>query len=100
MYPGEFSTTPPNPAYLSPTYYYVYPIPAAAPAPLEHPDNYSPPQLPFPTQIPPFSRQQWIKAYVQQCNKVLCFLCLSPAEFARHAHALLINLGYPNTQQL
>ncbi|KAG5718726.1 hypothetical protein E4T56_gene2679 [Termitomyces sp. T112] len=88
---------PPNSAYLLPAYCYAYSVPAAAPAPLEHPDNYSPPHLPFSAQVPPSPRQQRVKAYVQQHNKVLHFLCLSPVEFARHAHTLLINLGYSNT---
>ncbi|KAG5719021.1 hypothetical protein E4T56_gene20421 [Termitomyces sp. T112] len=58
IYPRGFPAPPPNSTYLPPTHYYVYLIPAAAPAPLEHPDNYFPPQLPFPAQIPPFPRQQ------------------------------------------
>ncbi|KAG5326338.1 hypothetical protein C0989_011381, partial [Termitomyces sp. Mn162] len=32
-----------------------------------------------------------------QRDEVLRFLRLSPAEFARHTHTLLTNLGYPNT---
>ncbi|KNZ74856.1 hypothetical protein J132_05854 [Termitomyces sp. J132] len=43
LYLRGFSTAPPNPAYLPPTHYYAYPVPAAVPAPSEHPDNYSPP---------------------------------------------------------
>ncbi|KNZ73616.1 hypothetical protein J132_10562 [Termitomyces sp. J132] len=97
MYPKEYSAVPPNPAYLPPTHYYMYSVPAAAPAPPEHPDNYSPPCLLFLTQVPSSPRQQRVKAYIQQHDKVLCFLCLSPTEFARHAHTLLVNLGYPNT---
>ncbi|KAG5349255.1 hypothetical protein C0989_004991, partial [Termitomyces sp. Mn162] len=97
MYPRGYSAAPLNSTYLSPTHYYVYPVPTAAPAPPEHPDNYSPPYLPFSTQVPSSSRQQRVEAYIQQCNKVLHFLYLSPAEFARHAHTLLINLGYPDT---
>ncbi|KAG5719998.1 hypothetical protein E4T56_gene6851 [Termitomyces sp. T112] len=92
-----FSAAPPNPAYLPPAHYYVYPVPAAAPASLEHLNNYSPPQLPFSAQTPPSPRQQWVKAFIQQCNKVLHSLCLSPVEFARHACTLLVNLGYSNT---
>ncbi|KAG5349310.1 hypothetical protein C0989_004708 [Termitomyces sp. Mn162] len=53
--------------------------------------------MPFSAQVPPSPRQQRVKAYAQQCNNVLCFLCLSPAEFTRHAHTLLINLGYSDT---
>ncbi|KAG5334571.1 hypothetical protein C0989_003345 [Termitomyces sp. Mn162] len=97
MYSGGYSTAPPNPAYFSFAHYYAYSVPAAAPAPPEHPDNYSPSCLPFSTQVPPSPRQQRVKAYVQQCNKVLCFLHLSPMEFARHAHTLLVNLGYSDT---
>ncbi|KNZ77821.1 hypothetical protein J132_03330 [Termitomyces sp. J132] len=41
--PREYSAAPPNPAYLPPAHYYAYPIPAAAPVPLEPMDNYSPP---------------------------------------------------------
>ncbi|KAG5348808.1 hypothetical protein C0989_008020, partial [Termitomyces sp. Mn162] len=41
---GGYSAAPPNPAYLPPTHYYVYPIPAAAPVPPEPMDNYSPPR--------------------------------------------------------
>ncbi|KAG5349927.1 hypothetical protein C0989_001225 [Termitomyces sp. Mn162] len=41
--PGGYSAAPPNPAYLPPTHYYAYPIPAAAPVPPEAMDNYSPP---------------------------------------------------------
>ncbi|KAG5717609.1 hypothetical protein E4T56_gene5425, partial [Termitomyces sp. T112] len=40
--PGGYSAAPPNPAYLPPTHYYVYPIPAAAPVPPEAMDHYSP----------------------------------------------------------
>ncbi|KNZ77556.1 hypothetical protein J132_05149 [Termitomyces sp. J132] len=97
MYPRGYSAVLPNPAYFPPTHYYIYPVPAAAPAPLEHPDNYSPPHLPFSTQIPPSPRQQRVKAYIQQCDKVLYFLCLSFMEFARCTCTLLINLGYSNT---
>ncbi|KNZ75522.1 hypothetical protein J132_02856 [Termitomyces sp. J132] len=64
IYPRGYSAVPPNPAYLSPTHYYAYPVLAAAPAPLKHPDNYSHPHLPFSTQIPPSPRQQRVKAYV------------------------------------
>ncbi|KAG5336859.1 hypothetical protein C0989_011741 [Termitomyces sp. Mn162] len=94
--PGGYSAAPPNPAYLPPAHYYAYPIPAAAPVPPEPMDNYSPPCPPFAAQTPPSPRQQRVKAYAQQCDKVLCFLCLSPAEFARHTCTLLTNLGYPN----
>ncbi|KAG5349173.1 hypothetical protein C0989_005452 [Termitomyces sp. Mn162] len=97
MYSRGYSTAPPNPAYLSPIHYYVYPVPAAAPTPLRPMDNYSPPHMPFPTQAPPSPRQQRVEVYAQQCDKVLCSLCLSPAEFARHTHTLLTNLGYPDT---
>ncbi|KNZ72619.1 hypothetical protein J132_02212 [Termitomyces sp. J132] len=40
--PRGYSTAPPNPAYLPPPHYYVYPIPAAAPVPPEATDKYSP----------------------------------------------------------
>ncbi|KAG5718973.1 hypothetical protein E4T56_gene20403 [Termitomyces sp. T112] len=46
----------PNSAYLLPAHYYVYPVPAAASAPLEHPDNYSPPHLLFSAQVLSSSR--------------------------------------------
>ncbi|KAG5335236.1 hypothetical protein C0989_001744 [Termitomyces sp. Mn162] len=55
-----------------------------------------PPCPPFAAQTPPSPRQQRVKAYAQQCDKVLRFLHLSPAEFARHTHTLLTNLGYPD----
>ncbi|KAG5334891.1 hypothetical protein C0989_002710 [Termitomyces sp. Mn162] len=55
-----------------------------------------PPCLPFTAQTPPSPRQQRVKAYTQQCDGVLRFLCLSPTEFARHTRTLLTNLGYPN----
>ncbi|KAG5352122.1 hypothetical protein C0989_003642 [Termitomyces sp. Mn162] len=97
IYSRGFSPAPPNPTYLPPAHYYTDPVPAAAPAPLEHSDNYSPPQLPFPTQTPSSPRQQRVKAYIQQHNKVLCSLHLSPVEFARHACTLLVNLGYSDT---
>ncbi|KNZ80914.1 hypothetical protein J132_03614 [Termitomyces sp. J132] len=97
MYPGEYSAMPPNPAYLPPTHYYAYSVPTAAPASLEHMNNYSPPCLLFSAQVPPSPRQQRVKAYIQQCNEVLCFLHLSPTEFARCTCTLLTNLGYPNT---
>ncbi|KAG5349655.1 hypothetical protein C0989_002511 [Termitomyces sp. Mn162] len=97
MYPGGYSAAPPNPTYLPPAHYYAYPVPAAAPTPPGPIDNYSPPCMPFSTQAPPSSRQQRIEVYAQQRNKVLCFLHLSPAEFARCTHTLLTNLGYPNT---
>ncbi|KAG5715635.1 hypothetical protein E4T56_gene474 [Termitomyces sp. T112] len=42
-YSGGFSAALPNSAYLLPAHYYVYSVPTAAPAPPEHPDNYSPP---------------------------------------------------------
>ncbi|KAG5338302.1 hypothetical protein C0989_007607 [Termitomyces sp. Mn162] len=97
MYPRGYFAAPPNSAYLPPAHYYAYPVPAAAPAPLEPMDNYSPPHLPFSAQVPPSPRQQRVEAYVQQCDKVLRFLCLSPAEFTRRARTLLTNLGYPDT---
>ncbi|KNZ74396.1 hypothetical protein J132_06966 [Termitomyces sp. J132] len=97
MYSRGYSAAPPNPAYLPPTHNYVYPVPAAALAPPEPMDNYSPPCLPFSTQVLPSPRQQRVKAYIQQRDEVLCFLCLSPMEFARCACTLLTNLGYPNT---
>ncbi|KAG5349509.1 hypothetical protein C0989_003356 [Termitomyces sp. Mn162] len=97
MYPGGYSVAPPNPAYLLPAHYYAYPIPAAAPTPLGPMDNYSPPRMPFPAQAPPSPRQQRVEVYAQQRDKVLCLLCLSPAEFARHTCTLLTNLGYPDT---
>ncbi|KAG5351878.1 hypothetical protein C0989_004644 [Termitomyces sp. Mn162] len=65
MYPEGYSIVLPNPAYLSLAHYYAYSAPTAAPAPLEHPDNYSPPCLPFSAQVPPSSRQQRVKAYIQ-----------------------------------
>ncbi|KAG5735300.1 hypothetical protein E4T56_gene10973 [Termitomyces sp. T112] len=97
MYPRGYSAAPPNPAYLPPAHYYAYPVPAAAPTPPGPMDNYSPPCMPFPAQAPPSPRQQRVKAYAQQHDKVLCFLHLSPAEFARRTHTLLTNLGYPDT---
>ncbi|KAG5716580.1 hypothetical protein E4T56_gene16148 [Termitomyces sp. T112] len=97
MYPRGYSTAPPNPTYLLPAHYYAYPVPAAAPTPLGPTDNHSPPHMPFPTQAPPSPRQQRVEAYAQQCNEVLCFLCLSPMEFARCTHTLLTNLGYSDT---
>ncbi|KAG5350309.1 hypothetical protein C0989_011641 [Termitomyces sp. Mn162] len=97
IYSGGYFAAPPNPAYLPPTHYYTYSVPTAAPAPPEPMDNYSPPHLPFSAQVPPSSRQQRVEAYVQQCDKVLCFLCLSPVEFARCTHTLLTHLGYPDT---
>ncbi|KNZ77624.1 hypothetical protein J132_04991 [Termitomyces sp. J132] len=78
--PRGYSAAPPNPAYLPPANYYVYPIPAAAPVPPEPMDNYSPPA----------------HSYTQQRDEVLCFLHLSPAEFTRHTHTLLTSLGYPD----
>ncbi|KAG5349265.1 hypothetical protein C0989_004950 [Termitomyces sp. Mn162] len=97
MYSREYSAALPNPTYLSPTHYYVYPVPTAAPTPPGPMDNYSPPCMLFPTQAPPSLRQQRVEAYAQQHDKVLHFLCLSPVEFARCTHTLLTNLGYPNT---
>ncbi|KAG5718380.1 hypothetical protein E4T56_gene8340 [Termitomyces sp. T112] len=97
IYSRGFSAAPTNPAYLPPTYYYAYPVPTAAPTPPGPMDNYFLPHMPFPTQAPPSPRQQRVKAYAQQCNEVLHFLCLSPTEFARHTRTLLTNLGYPNT---
>ncbi|KNZ76406.1 hypothetical protein J132_10516 [Termitomyces sp. J132] len=94
--PGGYSAAPPNPTYLPPTHYYAYPIPAAAPVPPEPMDNYSPPCPPFAAQTPPSPRQQRVEAYAQQRDEILCFLCLSPAEFARHTRTLPTNLGYPN----
>ncbi|KAG5332102.1 hypothetical protein C0989_007250 [Termitomyces sp. Mn162] len=97
LYPGEYSAVPPNPAYLPPTHYYAYPVPAAAPTPPGPMDNYSPPHMPIPAQAPPSPRQQRVKVYAQQHDKVLRFLHLSPMEFARCTHTLLTNLGYPDT---
>ncbi|KAG5726616.1 hypothetical protein E4T56_gene5587 [Termitomyces sp. T112] len=100
MYPGGFlraSPAMPNSAYLSLAHYYAYPIPAAAPVPPDQLDNYSLSQLQFPTQIPPSFRQQQVEAYVQQHNKVLCFLHLSPIELARHACTVLVSLCYHDT---
>ncbi|KAG5348544.1 hypothetical protein C0989_010026, partial [Termitomyces sp. Mn162] len=94
--PRGYSAAPPNPAYLPPAHYYVYPIPAAAPVPPEPMDNYSPPCPLFAVQTPPSPRQQRVEAYAQQRNKVLHFLHLSPAEFARCTRTLLTNLGYPD----
>ncbi|KAG5348208.1 hypothetical protein C0989_010821 [Termitomyces sp. Mn162] len=94
--PRGYSAAPPNPAYLPPAHYYAYPISAAAPVPPEPMDNYSPPCPLFAAQTPPSPRQQRVKAYAQQCDKVLRFLHLSPAEFARRTCALLTNLGYPD----
>ncbi|KAG5735374.1 hypothetical protein E4T56_gene12805 [Termitomyces sp. T112] len=56
-----------------------------------------PPRPPFATQTPPSPRQQRVKAYAQQRDKVLRFLHLSPVELARHTRTLLTNLGYPDT---
>ncbi|KNZ74472.1 hypothetical protein J132_06821 [Termitomyces sp. J132] len=95
--PGGYSAAPPNPAYLPPAHYYAYPIPAAAPAPPEATDNYSPPRPPFAVQTPPSPRQQRIEAYAQQRDEVLRFLRLSPAEFARRTRTFLTSLGYPDT---
>ncbi|KNZ81108.1 hypothetical protein J132_03099 [Termitomyces sp. J132] len=97
MYPGGYSMAPPNPAYLPPAHYYTYPVPTAAPTPPGPMDNHFPPHMPFPTQAPPSPRQQRVKVYAQQCNKVLRFLHLSPMEFARCTRTLLTNLGYSNT---
>ncbi|KAG5729743.1 hypothetical protein E4T56_gene942 [Termitomyces sp. T112] len=97
MYSGGYSAALLNPAYLPLAHYYTYPVPAAAPAHSEHSDNDSAPCLPFSTQVPPSFRQQRVKAYIQQHNKVLCFLCLSPTEFTRRAYTLFVNLGYPDT---
>ncbi|KAG5331191.1 hypothetical protein C0989_008351, partial [Termitomyces sp. Mn162] len=97
IYPRGYSAVPPNPAYLPPAHYYMYPVPAAAPTPLGPMDNYSPPCMPFPAQAPPSPRQQRVEVYAQQYDEVLRFLHLSPAEFARHTHTLLTNLGYPDT---
>ncbi|KNZ71323.1 hypothetical protein J132_09978 [Termitomyces sp. J132] len=97
MYPGGYSAVPPNPAYLPPAHYYVYPVLATAPTPLGPMDNYSPPHMPFPAQAPPSPRQQRVEVYAQQRDEVLRFLRLSPMEFARCTHTLLTNLGYPNT---
>ncbi|KAG5337268.1 hypothetical protein C0989_010021 [Termitomyces sp. Mn162] len=97
MYSVEYSTALPNPTYLPPAHYYAYSVPATAPAPPEHPDNYSPPHLPFSAQVSSSPRQQRVKAYIQQCDKVLHFLCLSPTEFTRCACTLLVNLGYSDT---
>ncbi|KNZ73730.1 hypothetical protein J132_10215 [Termitomyces sp. J132] len=93
--PRGYSVALPNPAYLPPTHYYAYPIPAAAPAPPEPMDNYSLLRPLFAAQTPP-PRQQRVEAYAQQRDKVLHFLRLSPAEFARRTRTLLTNLGYSN----
>ncbi|KAG5720042.1 hypothetical protein E4T56_gene5666 [Termitomyces sp. T112] len=100
MYPGGFlgaPSAPPNPAYLPPAHYYVSPVPATAPTPLEQPDNYSSSQQPLSAQISPSPRQQQVEAYVQQCNEVLHSLSISLVEFARHACTLFVGLGYHDT---
>ncbi|KNZ82294.1 hypothetical protein J132_01631 [Termitomyces sp. J132] len=56
-----------------------------------------PPSMLFPAQAPPSPRQQRVEAYAQQHDEVLCFLHLSPVEFARRTHTLLTNLGYHDT---
>ncbi|KAG5729341.1 hypothetical protein E4T56_gene9914, partial [Termitomyces sp. T112] len=56
----------------------------------------SPPPITMRTQSPLQPQQQRIEAYAQQRDKVLRFLRLSPAEFARCTRTLLTNLGYPN----
>ncbi|KAG5341906.1 hypothetical protein C0989_007066 [Termitomyces sp. Mn162] len=87
----------PNPAYLPLTHYYAYPNPTVPLVPPEQFNNYSPSQLQPPAQAPPSLTQQQVKAYVQQGNKVLYSLHLSPAEFARCTCTLLNNLGYQIT---
>ncbi|KAG5725226.1 hypothetical protein E4T56_gene10150 [Termitomyces sp. T112] len=64
-------SAPPNSAYLPLAYYYAYPHPAAPLIPPEQPGNYPSPQLQPPVQDLPSLKQQWVKAYIQQHNKVL-----------------------------
>ncbi|KAG6875618.1 hypothetical protein C0993_008285 [Termitomyces sp. T159_Od127] len=85
--------------FFAPGQYYAQPAPATPPPPQGYPDTYylswpRPPAAP-PSHTPPspLGRQR-IKAYIQQRDEVLRLLCISPAEFARCAHALLVNLGH------
>ncbi|KAG6882846.1 hypothetical protein C0993_008946 [Termitomyces sp. T159_Od127] len=78
--------------------YYTQPIPALPPPSQGYPDTYYLP-WPQPSAVPPshtppslLGRQQ-VKAYIQQRDKVLQSLCISPAEFARCACALLVDLN-------
>ncbi|KAG6874746.1 hypothetical protein C0993_012426, partial [Termitomyces sp. T159_Od127] len=79
--------------------YYAQPASALLLPPQRYPDTYYLPQ-PQPPAAPPSHPPpsplgcQRIKAYLQQCDKVLWSLCISPAEFARRAHALLVSLGH------
>ncbi|KAG6882665.1 hypothetical protein C0993_009657 [Termitomyces sp. T159_Od127] len=108
--PGGMLETPPGawaplaPAHASAAFfalgqYYAQPAPALPPPPQGHPDTYyllqpRPPAAP-PSHTPPSPLgHQRVKAYIQQCDKVLQLLRISLAEFARRAQALLISLGH------
>ncbi|KAG6877434.1 hypothetical protein C0993_007366 [Termitomyces sp. T159_Od127] len=79
--------------------YYAQPAPALPPPLQDHPDTYYLPQ-PRPPVAPPSHTlpsplgHQQVEAYIHQHDEVLCSLCISLAEFVKHAHTLLISLGY------
>ncbi|KAG6875499.1 hypothetical protein C0993_008925, partial [Termitomyces sp. T159_Od127] len=85
-------------AFFTPGQCYAQPAPALPPPPQGYPDTYylpwpRPPAAP-PSHTPPSSLGcQQLEAYIQQCDKVLQSLRISPVEFARHARALLVSLG-------
>ncbi|KNZ82264.1 hypothetical protein J132_03778 [Termitomyces sp. J132] len=87
--PEDTPQHPPTPPTFLP------PITMCIQSPLQ-PQSLRSPWITIPPPCPPFAAQTRVKAYAQQRDEVLHFLCLSPAEFARHTHTLLTNLGYPD----
>ncbi|KAG6899727.1 hypothetical protein C0993_007457, partial [Termitomyces sp. T159_Od127] len=86
-------------AFFAPGQYYAQPAPAPPLHPQGYPDTYylSWPQLPAapPSHTPPSPLGcQQVEANIQQCDKILHLLCISPAEFARCACTLLVSLGH------
>ncbi|KNZ78714.1 hypothetical protein J132_10819 [Termitomyces sp. J132] len=79
--PGGYSAAPSTPPTFPP------PITMRIQSPLQPQSLWNP----WITTPPP------AHSYAQQRNKVLCFLCLSPMEFARHTCTLLTNLSYSDT---
>ncbi|KAG6884312.1 hypothetical protein C0993_012213 [Termitomyces sp. T159_Od127] len=86
-------------AFFAPGQYYAQPALAPPPQPQGYLDTYYLPwpQLPVapPSCTPssPLGCRQ-VEAYIQQHDKVLCSLLISPAEFAKSVHALLVSLRH------
>ncbi|KAG6881931.1 hypothetical protein C0993_012444, partial [Termitomyces sp. T159_Od127] len=86
-------------AFFAPGQYYAQPASALPPPPQRYPDTYYllqlQPSAAPPSHTPPSPMGcQRVEAYIQQRDEVLQSLRISPAEFARRAHALLVSLEH------